>query len=73
MDTKTTLQRAADLLLQQRTDSRSLAEFLQTHRANGLSYERITRELDHETGGAVIVSTKTVRRWLADLTESDAA
>lgn len=48
------------------THSTTLDEFLAARRAEGLSYERIARDLHALTDGDVSVVGETVRRWIND-------
>lgn len=60
-------QKLADLLLA--GQGTTLRDYLAQKRVEGLSYERITRDLHADTGGAVSVSMRTVQRWIDDLVE----
>lgn len=64
------LQRATDALLRERHGV-SLRELIRDERAQGTSFEVISRRIYALTGEAVNVSFGTVRRWAAALDEVD--
>lgn len=56
------LRTAADVLIR-KTTGKTLAELLEEERALAASYAGIARRIEHLTGGAVVVTAKTVQRW----------
>lgn len=58
--------RTASALLEAKHKT-SLADFLTSRRAEGVSYERIAQEMNRLTDGAVQVTGETIRNWINDL------
>jgi hypothetical protein len=57
---RTTTQHLADLIL-----GIPVERWIATQRASGCSYRLIARELEAETSGRVVVTTRTLRNWMA--------
>lgn len=57
---RTTTQHLADLIL-----GMPVERWIAGQRDAGLSYRRIARELEDETSGRVVVTTRTLRNWMA--------
>lgn len=51
----------------------TLAQRLADWRSDGLSWERIARELEKLTDGQIDVSFDTVKKWAAQLSTTEAA
>ena len=62
----TTHTKYADALLEAKYDT-TLADFLNDHRGQGDSFDRIARDLHDFTNGLISVTGNTIRNWINDL------